>query len=655
MEQRYVGEILVRRGALTPEGLEQALNVAREKSSRLTDVLLATRVVEETQLVRALAEEMGLTFREKIETTGVSAELLERIPIAFARQNRVVPLGERDGVIEVAVADPLNPFPIDDLRTLLGRAVEPIAAPGEAIDDAINRLYERKDENALADGKEGDDVEELQDLIDMTDEAPVIRWVNNLFYNAVRDRASDIHIEPGDKEVIVRNRIDGDLYQAKTAHKGFLPSIIARVKIEAGLNIAEKRLPQDGRITKKIQGRLIDVRVSTIPTSRGERVVMRLLDKEKVLLDLTDLGFDPDQLQTMEHFITRPNGIVLVTGPTGSGKTTTLYACLNKINTPDLNILTVEDPVEYELAGIGQMQIHPKIGLTFASGLRSFLRQDPDVIMVGEIRDKETAEIAINASLTGHLVLSTLHTNDAAGAVTRLVDMDVQPFLIASSLLAVLAQRLVRRLCPHCRQPYEPSEADLKSLGIDLAEARRLVENNKRTGLAASVKAAALLAAKNGDVDALLADTALDADFDPEPTRIQGPPPVPPDVLARLTPEQRAVIDSAPARLRGEDGRVRTQLGLGAVQDKPMFYRSVGCSECAGTGYRGRLGIYELLQIDEPIRRAILDNSDSNTITRLAVQRGMRSLREDGARQVLAGRTSLEDVLAATQAGELEA
>jgi general secretion pathway protein E len=409
------------------------------------------------------------------------------------------------------------------------------------------------------------------------------------------------------------------------------------VKIEAGLNIAEKRLPQDGRITKKIQGRLIDVRVSTIPTSRGERIVMRLLDKEKVLLDLTDLGFDPDQLQTMEHFITRPNGIVLVTGPTGSGKTTTLYACLNKINKPDLNILTVEDPVEYELAGVGQMQIHPKIGLTFASGLRAFLRQDPDVIMVGEIRDRETAEIAINASLTGHLVLSTLHTNDAAGAVTRLVDMDVQPFLIASSLLAVLAQRLVRRLCPHCRQPYHPSEADLESLGLDLAGARRL--------MAGVSKPAATPAAPADEAPELVE----------EPTRVQGPPPVPADVLERLTPEQRAVIDAAQARLRGSDKSVRTQTGIGPTETRPVFYRPVGCSECAGTGYRGRLGIYELLQVDEPIRRAILDNADSNTISRIASQRGMRSLREDGARQVLAGRTSLEDVLAATQAGEMEA
>ncbi len=302
----------------------------------------------------------------------------------------------------------------------------------------------------------------------MTDEAPVIRWVNNLFYSAVRERASDIHIEPTDEKVVVRYRIDGKLIPRKEAHRGFLPSIVARVKIEAGLNIAEKRLPQDGRITKKIAGKVVDVRVSTIPTAKGERIVMRLLDKEQVLHDLPELGFDPMQLKAMDHLINRPDGIVLVTGPTGSGKTTTLYACLAKINSPDMNILTVEDPVEYELKGIGQMQVQPKIGLTFASGLRSFLRQDPDVIMVGEIRDQETAEIAIQASLTGHLVLSTLHTNDAPGAITRLVDMGVQPFQISSSLMAVLAQRLVRRLCPHCRVPYKPNTDNFLELGLEM-------------------------------------------------------------------------------------------------------------------------------------------------------------------------------------------
>jgi general secretion pathway protein E len=676
---RYVGEILVRRGALAPERLEDALALARERNAPLQDVLVATRAVDEVALVRALAEEVGLPFREKLDTAAVTPELVEKVPIAFARQNRIVPIAERDGVVEVAVADPLDPFAVDDLRSVLGRNVEPVAAPPDAIEDAINRIYERKDENALAEAKEGETVEELQDLIDMTDEAPVIRWVNNLFYNAVRDRASDIHIEPGDKQVLVRYRIDGDLYPVKTAHKGFLPSIVARVKIEAGLNIAEKRLPQDGRITKKIHGRLIDVRVSTIPTSRGERIVLRLLDKEKVLLDLTDLGFDPHQLAMMEHLITRPNGIVLVTGPTGAGKTTTLYACLNKINKPDLNILTVEDPVEYELPGIGQMQIHPKIGLTFASGLRAFLRQDPDVIMVGEIRDRETAEIAINASLTGHLVLSTLHTNDAAGAVTRLVDMEVQPFLIASSLLAVLAQRLVRRLCNHCKQPYEPTDADYVSLGITRAEALALLEQIRRMdgavlrggdsaagmpGPSSAPSSASGHSTPGGSIprhrpefDAMeLGDDLEDA----EPTRV-GPGPgieatVPPDVLAALTPEQREALVRAGQRPAGDPSpsRLRARLGLGDAPSGPVFYRATGCSECAGTGYRGRLGIYELLVVDEPIRRAILDNADSKTIMRIAMSRGMRSLREDGARQVLRGVTSLEDVLAATQAGDVE-
>jgi general secretion pathway protein E len=369
----------------------------------------------------------------------------------------------------------------------------------------------------------------------------------------------------------------------KHAHKGFLPSIVARVKIEAGLNIAEKRLPQDGRITKKIQGKLIDVRVSTVPTAKGERIVMRLLDKENILLDLTDLGFDPDQYDQMNHLITRPNGIILVTGPTGSGKTTTLYACLNKVNRPEVNILTVEDPVEYELKGVGQVQVQPKIGLTFASGLRSFLRQDPDIIMVGEIRDHETAEIAIHASLTGHLVLSTLHTNDAAGAVTRLVEMGVQPFHISSSLMAVLAQRLVRKLCPKCRTAYQPSDEDLRSLGIDAASMKPL------------------------------------------------------DPLAALDP---ALIHG------GNDRHSR--------EKRPVFYKPAGCEACAQTGYRGRIGIYELLVINDAVRKEVLNNSDSTTITRVGVTHGMRTLRMDGARQVMMGRTSLEEVLAATQAGDLE-
>jgi general secretion pathway protein E len=602
VEQSYIGEILIRRGVAPQERVEEALRVADERGVKLTDVLLASHAADEVAIARALAEEAGMPFITEVKAELVPVDLIERTPINFARQHGVLPIGREGERIVVAVSNPLDPAPLDDLRALLGAKLLAVVAPLETIERAVNRVYERKDENALADSSSQQDEEELQDLIDMTDEAPVIRWVNNLFYNAVRDRASDIHIEPTDKEVVVRNRIDGELYPVKHAHRGFLPSIVARVKIEAGLNIAEKRLPQDGRITKKIQGKLIDVRVSTVPTAKGERIVMRLLDKENILLDITDLGFDPQQYATMDHLITRPNGIILVTGPTGSGKTTTLYACLNKVNRPEVNILTVEDPVEYELKGIGQVQVQPKIGLTFASGLRSFLRQDPDIIMVGEIRDHETAEIAIHASLTGHLVLSTLHTNDAAGAVTRLVEMGVQPFHISSSLMAVLAQRLVRKLCPKCRAPYFPSDEDLRSLGIDASS------------------------------------------FAPSrPSR-------PPELRHDLSTEELQLSDL----LIEEESVARAPGSLApGTNRRPFFYRAVGCESCAQTGYRGRIGIYELLVISDAVRKEILNNSDSNAITRAGILGGMRTLRHDGARQVALGVTSVEEVLAATQAGDL--
>ena len=590
VEQRYIGEILVRRGALEPDKLEHALETAADRAVDLRDFLVATHTVEEDKVVRALADEVGIEFVEKLTAEEIPEDLIDAVPINFARQNHVLPLSHTDHSVRVAVANPLDPFPVDDLRILLGKTIIPVAASEEAIDDAINRVYERKDETALAEAKEGEEVEELRDLIDMTDEAPVIRWVNNLFYTAVKERASDIHIEPTDDKVIVRYRIDGRLVPRKEANRGFLASIVSRVKIEAGLNIAEKRLPQDGRITKKIAGKVVDVRVSTIPTAKGERVVMRLLDKEQVLLNLIDLGFARRELDQLEQLITRPNGIILVTGPTGSGKTTTLYGCLNTINTPEKNILTAEDPVEYELRGIGQMQVQPKIGLTFASGLRSFLRQDPDVIMVGEIRDHETAEIAIHASLTGHLVLSTLHTNDAPSAITRLVDMDIQAYQISSSVLAVLAQRLVRKLCPVCRTPYTPTAQDLRELGIDIASAQEKLAELKR-----------------------VAATTV------------------------LGKQAASTLPPPPDEHGGE----------------LIFYHPGGCEDCSNTGYRGRIGIFELMLIDEPVRREILNNSDAKTIQRVAQQQGMRLLREDGARQVVAGVTSVEEVLAATQAAEV--
>ncbi|MCB9593232.1 MAG: Flp pilus assembly complex ATPase component TadA [Sandaracinaceae bacterium] len=637
-QQRYVGEILVRRGALAADRMEELLQTAVEKDAALLDVVFATRETEEEKVVRALAAEVGIPFlEEEIKPDDVAPELIDAVPIGFARTHCLVPLVDEGPFVRVAISNPLDPGPLDDLRALLGKRVEPVAAPSEKIEDAINSVYQRK-----ADGEIGQDVaeevDEIQDLLDATDEAPVIRWVNNLFYNASRAAASDIHIEPGEREVIVRNRIDGKLFPVKTAPKSVHAAIVSRVKIEAGLNIAEKRLPQDGRITKKIQGRLIDVRVSTIPTARGERIVMRLLDKEKTVLNLTDLGFEGARLETLHHLITRPNGILLVTGPTGSGKTTTLSACLRRINSPELNILTAEDPVEYDIPGVGQLQIHPKIGLTFASALRSFLRQDPDVIMVGEIRDHETAEIAIHASLTGHLVLSTLHTNDAAGAVTRLVEMEVQPFLISSSVLGVIAQRLVRKLCNYCRQPYRPSAQDLRSLGIDEERFKML----RGPGVQAF----------RGEVHDGLA---------------QGGPASEPPVRERqsveplgfLTAEELSAlevdeIESEPTRMVAVEDDLDVPRGFPSELSRAVLYRPIGCDECAQTGYKGRVAISEMLIVDEAVRRDILNQADAATIARTAIHGGMRTLRDDGSRLVLSGTTSLEEVLAATQAAELE-
>ena len=383
-----------------------------------------------------------------------------------------------DDTVVVAITDPLETAPLDDLRLLLGMPVKAILTSPISLMSCLNRVY---DEIASPTGAEqvmediaasqnldelAHELDEPQDLLDATDEAPIIRLVNSVLFQAVRQRASDIHFESFERGLVIRYRIDGVLYPILTPPKHLQSSIIARLKIMAGLNIAEKRLPQDGRFAIRTAGKDVDLRVSVLPTSHGERVVLRLLEKENRLLNLSEMGFSTDQLNTIKQLIQLTHGILLVTGPTGSGKTTTLYAALSEINAPDKNIITVEDPVEYQLAGVGQMQVNPKINLTFAAGLRSILRQDPDVIMIGEIRDRETAEIAIHASLTGHLVFSTLHTNDAASAATRLIDMGIEPFLVASSVVAVLAQRLIRKVCPDCRKPYHPDNEELIRLGV---------------------------------------------------------------------------------------------------------------------------------------------------------------------------------------------
>jgi general secretion pathway protein E len=567
--------------------LEALYAVQREKGVDLVDLLVNNNVVDEQQIAIALAAEAELPFVKDLEPDKISTALATRVPISFAKNHRLLVWNEDDARVYAVCADPFDTPALDDLRVLFGKSVEVSVAAGEKITDAINRVYEREAGGGELENEEGQGEDEVAgDILDSDDEAPVIRWVNSLFLQAMKERASDIHIEPEEKEIVVRYRIDGELYVARRAPRNFMNAIVSRVKIESALNIAEKRLPQDGRITKKIAGKSFDIRVSTIPTSRGfERIVMRLLNKSSVLLDLPDLGFSPREYALMDGLIHRPDGIILVTGPTGSGKTTTLYACLNRINQPNINILTAEDPVEYELNGIHQLHVQPKIGLTFAGALRAFLRQDPDVVMVGEIRDKETVEIAINASLTGHLVLSTIHTNDASGAITRMVDMGVEPFLLRSSVIGILAQRLVRVLCKECKEAYPAKVSELEEMGMTPERVeqrlRRMANPQSR--------------------------------YFPKTVR------------------ELDVLDSYPdvSRL--------------------IFFRPKGCDKCANTGFSGRRGIYELLVMDDYVGPLVLKNADAQTIKRAAIEQGMDSLRDDGGRKVLAGLTSVEEVLAATQ------
>jgi len=557
--KRLLGEILVESG-LSPDRLKKALELQKKRGGRIGTILSRLSLVTEAEVLTALGTQLGLPFIADLGD--IDRELALRVPITYAKKAVVLPIRQESGTIIAATAEPLLLSTIDDLRVLLGADIALCLAPTDMILDTINRLHSEdmnKAEDTAQEMEEDElsflaaELDEPTDLLDVTDDAPIIRLVNSLLSQAIRERASDIHIEAFEKDVVARFRIDGILYNILTIQKRFQASIASRIKIMAELNIAEKRLPQDGGMRIKIGGKDVDIRVSIVPTAFGERIVLRLLYRESALLPLEEIGFSGDNLDRFNELITRPHGIVLVTGPTGSGKTTTLYGALSKINAPDKNIITIEDPIEYQLKGIGQIQVNAKIHLTFAAGLRSVLRQDPDVILVGEIRDSETAEIAIQAALTGHLVFSTLHTNDSAGAVTRLIDMKIEPFLISSSVMAVLAQRLVRVLCTHCREPYELTAGERTELEI-------------RTG------------------------------------------------------------------------------GEGAT-----VYRAKGCDACFQTGYLGRSAIYELLILDDDIRQLIMKSSDSSTIKALAVEKGMQTLRQDGAVKVLKGITSVEEVVRVTQ------
>jgi general secretion pathway protein E len=578
-----LGEILVRACGVAPASIERALAKQQEEAGLIGEILVRMKLIDEDQLAQALAIQAEMpALRDLPKAEDIPADLIEALPINFAKQHRVLPLARvDDGRVRIAIADPTALEVLDDIAVLLEAPVEPVVVSPTRIVEHINKVYARLrggaelEAGGKKDEAEADEfqAEELVDILDVNDEQPIIRWVNSLLFQAIKERTSDIHIEPGEKDVLVRYRIDGALREAKRAPRKFQPSITSRVKLMANLNIAEKRLPQDGRIRRKIAGKDVDMRVATAPTANGERITIRLLDRSSVLLGLPDIGMAEDTLHLIRGVIARPHGILLVTGPTGSGKTTTLYACLSEINAPDVNILTVEDPVEYQLEGISQTQVNTKIDLTFASGLRSFLRHDPDVIMVGEIRDRETAEIAITASLTGHLVLSTIHTNDAAGGVTRLVDMGIEPFLVASSVVGLMAQRLVRRPCKECSRPVRPSNEVLRELGL-------------------------------------------------EPDRFFAGGYELPPVKGQRDMPRGTVIEA------------------------------VGCPACLDVGYRGRTAIYEMLMVNDAVRKLALEKSDAGAIRNAAIASGMVSLRAEGARKVMQGMTTPEEVLMVTAEAE---
>jgi general secretion pathway protein E len=468
---RPLGEILVAEGVTTRDAIALALQRAAATGERLGEALVALGAVTAEDVLRALAVQQNLAFMGRDELPA-PLPVLKNLSAKYLRQYTVCPVSVEGGVLVAATADPLNPVIVDDLRQVTGLEVRLVVSPPDAILEAIDRTYDgaatplARLVEGLEDERGPEGEEDVNHLRDMAFEAPVVRLVNLLIENAIAAEASDIHIEPFEDSLRVRYRIDGVLFDQEAPPRRLRDAVTSRIKLMADMNIAERRLPQDGKIRVALHGRRVDIRVSTVPTVHGESIVLRLLDRASLFLPLDHLGFPPDTLARFHALIHRPHGILLVTGPTGSGKTTTLYAALDKINAPDRKIITIEDPVEYQLRGVTQIPVKPKIGLTFATGLRHIVRQDPDVILVGEIRDLETVDIAIQAALTGHLVFSTLHTNDAPSAIPRLLDMGAEPYLVASVLDAVLAQRLVRRICQTCRAPHPPNPADLEALGV---------------------------------------------------------------------------------------------------------------------------------------------------------------------------------------------
>lgn len=568
-----LGDLLVKAGRINTDQLRAALAKQREEGGRLGSNLVKMGLITEKELVEFLSKQFRVSAIN-LNQVEIDTSVVKIIPADVARKYTIMPVSKTGAKVTIAMLDPSNVFAMDDIKFMTGYNVEPVIASESAIRSAIEKYYgathalelkkvmEELDDDPLG----GDDLEVLDDepdefdldtLEEESDEAPVVRLVNIILTDAIKRGASDIHVEPYEKKYRVRYRIDGQLYEVMHPPLRLREAITSRVKIMAKLDIAEKRLPQDGRIKIKTKidnkEKELDYRVSILPTLFGEKIVLRLLDADKLMLDMTKLGFEPASLRKFEFAISQPYGMVLVTGPTGSGKTNTLYSALSNVNKPDTNIMTAEDPVEFNLAGINQVQMKESIGLNFAAALRSFLRQDPNIVLVGEIRDFETAEVAIKAALTGHLVLSTLHTNDAPSTINRLMNMGIEPFLVATSVQLVVAQRLVRRICTYCKEPFEVSPQDLINIGFSEREARTL-----------------------------------------------------------------------------------------------KLFRGRGCDTCGNTGYKGRVGLYEVMKIDDDLRDLVLSGATSVELREKAIENGMITLRGSGLQKIRDGLTSPEEVVKET-------
>ncbi len=549
--KKRLGQLLVDEGVITEEVMKKALAVQRESGEKLGEVLVNMGVTTNEQIVNAVKEQLGIPLID-LDNINVAQDIIDILPVNIAKKYEAIPIDIINGSLLVVMSDPLNYFAIEDIKVATGYHVKTAIALRNILLNNIDKYYGKsKAQEAAQDYRKNfanKRVKTDQELVDRTD-APIIKFLNTIIENAILYNASDIHIEPDEKEMRVRFRVDGMLREIMRTNIDMLSAVISRIKIMASLNIAENRIPQDGRINFKVKQHVIDIRVSTIPTILGEKIVMRLLDKSNFSMDLEKIGLENDELIKLKRMISSPYGIIMVSGPTGSGKTTTLYSILNILNDVSKNIITIEDPVEYNLKGVNQMQVNTKIGFDFASGLRSILRQDPDIILVGEIRDNETAQISIRSALTGHLVLSTIHTNNAVGTIGRLLDMGIKPFLISSTLAGVVAQRLVRKICPNCAQEYMSDEREMRILGLK------------------------------------------------EPVKLK---------------------------------------------------RGTGCSLCNNTGYRGRIGIFEILEIDNDIKNIIDTDYTENKIEKLAVDKGMSTLRKSCISKVLNGITTVEEMLRAT-------